>query len=60
MMPFFGAGVHVWLLTGTPSVVRSHRVTRPVGAEHRLEALGAQHDADHLGERGVVVDHKNA
>jgi hypothetical protein len=27
-----------------------------VGAEHRLEALAAQHDPEHLGQRGVVVD----
>ena len=31
-----------------------------VVAEDRVEALGAQHDADHLGERGVVVDHQDA
>ena len=31
-----------------------------VRAEHRLEALRAQHDADHLGEGGVIVDHQDA
>ena len=32
----------------------------PVVAEERLHALAAQHDAQHLGQVGVVVDHKNA
>ena len=33
---------------------------RAVGAEHRVESLRAQHDADHLGEGGVVIDHQDA
>jgi hypothetical protein len=33
---------------------------RAIGAEDGLEALGPQHDADHLGERGVIVDYQNA
>jgi len=33
---------------------------RTVSAEHRLETLSTEHDTDHLGERDVVVDHKNA
>ena len=31
-----------------------------VGHEGRLEPVGAQHDAEHLGEGGVVVDHQHA
>ena len=33
---------------------------RAVGAEERLEAVAAQHDADHLGEGRVIVDDQNA
>ena len=31
----------------------------PADVLDRLEAFGPQHDPDHLGERGVVVDHEN-
>ena len=41
---------------GAPDVDR----LGPVRAEHRVEPLGAQHDADHLGQSGVVVDHQDA
>jgi hypothetical protein len=33
---------------------------RAVCTEHGVESLGAQHDADHLGEGGVIVDHQDA
>ena len=33
---------------------------RAVGHEDRLELIGAQHDAEHFGERGVIVDYEDA
>ena len=33
---------------------------RPVRDEGRVEPVGTQDDAQHLGECGVVVDHENA
>ena len=32
----------------------------PVGAEHRIEPLAAQHDSEHLSERKVIVDDEDA
>ncbi len=43
---------------GLRVVERGERLAA-VPAEGGLEALGAQDDADHLGERGVVVDHQD-